>query len=103
MGSTGRSGARRSRPPGCRRPEREAAGCGERRAILIRTRGKVTRRALLASALGVAGLVAGCTNGNKSDGQIEASPEAGNAAQAIAKSYAENMTKQYAGKMKRRP
>jgi hypothetical protein len=70
---------------------------------LIRTRGKVVRRALLASAVGVAGLFAGCTDSTKSDGQIEASPEASNAAQAIAKSYAENMTKKYADKMKRRP
>jgi hypothetical protein len=71
--------------------------------ILIRTRGKVVTRALLASAVGVAGLCAGCTNGNKSDGQITASPEASNAAQAIAKSYAENMTKKYADRLKKRP
>jgi hypothetical protein len=71
---------------------------------LIRTCWKVVRIALLASALGVAGLlVAGCTDGNKSDGQIQASPEASNAAQAIAKSYGENMTKKYANQMKKKP
>ena len=53
--------------------------------------------ALLASAVGVAGLLAGCDS-NKSDGQITASPEASNAAQAIAKSYSENMIKKYAQK-----
>jgi hypothetical protein len=53
--------------------------------------------------VGVAGLFAGCTDSNKSEGQINASPEASNAAQAIAKSYAENMTKKYAiNKMKKR-
>jgi hypothetical protein len=72
--------------------------------ILIRTRWKVVSRALLASAVGVAGLSAGCTD-NKSDGQIQASPEAGNAAQAIAKSYGEQMKMKYADKTKtkRRP
>ena len=70
---------------------------------MIRTRWKVVRRALLASAVGVAGLLAGCTDSNKSDGQIKASPEASNAAQAIAKSYSENMTKKYADKMRKRP
>jgi hypothetical protein len=70
---------------------------------LIRTRRKVARRAFLASAAGVVGLLAGCIGGNKSDGQIQASPEAGNAAEAIAKSYSENMMKKYANKMKKRP
>ena len=70
---------------------------------MIRTRWKVVRRALLASAVGVGGLSAGCTDSLKSDGQIQASPEASNAAQAIAKSYSENMTKKYAAQMKRRP
>jgi hypothetical protein len=70
---------------------------------LIRIRWTLVRRVLLASAVPVAGLLAGCTDGNKSDGQITAAPEASNAAQAIAKSYAENMTKKYADKMKRRP
>jgi hypothetical protein len=71
---------------------------------LIRTCWKVVRSALLASAVGVAGLsVAGCTDGNKSDGQIQASPEASNAAQAIAKSYGESMTKKYANQMKKKP
>jgi hypothetical protein len=69
---------------------------------LIRTRGNVVRRALLASVVAVAGLLAGCTD-NKSDGQITASPEARNAAQAIAKSYGENMAKKYAKQMKKRP
>jgi hypothetical protein len=71
--------------------------------ILIRTRWKVVSRALLASAVGVAGLSAGCTDSNKSNGQITASPEARNAAQAIAKSYGENMAKKYADQMKKRP
>ena len=75
----------------------------ERRAILIRTGSKVVRRALLASAVGFAWISPGCTDSNKSDGQIQASPEASNAAQAIAKSYAENMTKKYADKMKKQP
>jgi hypothetical protein len=68
---------------------------------LIRTRWKVVSRALLASAVGVAGLSAGCTDSNKSDGQIQSSPEASNAAQAIAKSYSDNMIKKYANKMKK--
>jgi hypothetical protein len=70
---------------------------------LIRTRWKVVRSALLASAVGVAGLLSGCTDSNKSDGQIAASPEASNAAQAIAKSYGESMTKKYANQMKKKP
>ena len=70
---------------------------------MIRTRGNVVRRALLASVVAVAGLLAGCTDSNKSDGQITASPEARNAAQAIAKSYGENMAKKYANQMKKRP
>ena len=70
---------------------------------MIRTRWKVVSRALLASAVGVAGLSAGCTDSNKSNGQITASPEARNAAQAIAKSYGENMAKKYADQMKKRP
>ena len=59
----------------------------------------VVIRALLASlvGLGVAGFFAGCGDSNKSDGQIKASPEASNAAQAIAKSYSEKMIKKYAG------
>jgi hypothetical protein len=70
--------------------------------ILIRTRWKVVSWALLASAVGVAGLLAGCTDSNKNDGQITASPEASNAAQAIAKSYSENMSKKYANQIKKR-
>jgi hypothetical protein len=71
---------------------------------LIRTCWKVVRSALLASAVGVAGLfIPGCNDSNKSDGQIAASPEASNAAQAIAKSYGENMTKKYANQMKKKP
>jgi hypothetical protein len=69
--------------------------------ILIRTVWKVVSRAFLASAVGVAGLLAGCTDSNKSDGQITASPEANNAAQAVAKSYVENMTKKYPKQMKK--
>jgi hypothetical protein len=65
---------------------------------LIRTRWKVGRRAFLASAVGFAGLLAGCGDGNKSDGQIKTSPEASNAAEAIAKSYSDNMIKKYAKK-----
>ena len=67
---------------------------------MIRTRWKVGSRAFLASAVGFAGLLAGCGDSNKSDGQIKASPEASNAAQAIAKSYSENMAKKYAKKKK---
>ena len=73
---------------------------GERRAILIQTRWKFGRRAFLASGVGFAGLLAGCGDGNKSDGQIKTAPEAGNAADAIAKSYSENMIKKYAKKKK---
>jgi hypothetical protein len=69
---------------------------------LIRTRGKVVRRALLASVVAVAGLSGGCSDGNKSDGQITASPEASNAAQAIAKSYGEHMIEKYGNKAKKR-
>jgi hypothetical protein len=60
-------------------------------------------RALLSSVLGVgaAGLSAGCDNSYKSDGQIQASPEASNAAQAVAKNYSEQMVKKYAGQLKR--
>jgi len=59
-------------------------------------------RALLASVvgLGTAGFSAGCGGGDKSDGQIQSSPEAGNAAQAIAKNYSEQMVKKYAGQKK---
>jgi hypothetical protein len=67
-----------------------------------RTDRKVDRRAFLASAVGIAGLLAGCDS-NKSDGQIQASPEASNAAEAIGKSYSENMTKKYASKTKKKP
>jgi hypothetical protein len=69
--------------------------------ILIRTRWKVVSRALLVSAVGGTGLFAGCSDGNKSDGQIIASPEAGNAAQAIAKSYGESMKKRYPNQFKK--
>ena len=56
-------------------------------------------QALLASlvGLGAAGFSAGCGDSNKSDGQIETSPEASNAAQAVAKNYSEQMLKKYAG------
>jgi hypothetical protein len=70
---------------------------------LSRTCWKAVRSALLASAVGLAGLSAGCTDSNKSDGQIKTSPEASNAAQAIAKSYGESMTKKYANQMKKKP
>ena len=70
---------------------------------MIRTRWKVVSWALLASAVGGTALLAGCTDSNKSDGQIIASPEAGNAAQAIAKSYGESMKKKYADQIKKRP
>ena len=70
---------------------------------MIRTRWKVVSRALLALSVGGTGLLAGCTDSNKSDGQIIASPEAGNAAQAIAKSYGESMKKKYADQIKKRP
>jgi hypothetical protein len=66
--------------------------------VLIRTRGIVTRRALLASALGVAWLSAGCGDSGKSDGQIPASPEAANAAQEASKSISEQMAKKYKAK-----
>ena len=69
---------------------------------MIRTRWKVVSTALLASAVGGAGLLTGCSDSYKSDGQIQASPEASNAAQAIAKSYGEQMKMKYADKMKRR-
>jgi hypothetical protein len=59
-------------------------------------------RALLAAVVGAVGLPAGggCNDSLKSDGQIQASPEAANAAQAVAKSYGEQMTKKYASQMK---
>ncbi len=69
---------------------------------MIRTGWKGDRRAFLASAVGLAGLLAGCTDSNKSDGQIQASPEASNAAAAIAKNYGEQMKTKYADKMKKR-
>jgi hypothetical protein len=50
--------------------------------------------------VGFAWLLAGCTDSNKSDGQIQAAPEASNAAQAVAKSYSQNMIKQHAGDSK---
>jgi outer membrane murein-binding lipoprotein Lpp len=71
--------------------------------ILIPTRWKVVSRALLASAVGGTGLLTGCSDSNKSDGQITASPEARNAAQAIAKSYGESMKKKYAAQIKKKP
>jgi hypothetical protein len=72
--------------------------------VLIRTRRMIVIRALVASVVGVGagGLSAGCGNDLKSDGQIQASPEASNAAAAVAKSYGEQMTKKYAGQMKNR-
>jgi hypothetical protein len=70
--------------------------------ILIRKRSKVDRRAFLVSALGAAGLLAGCTDSDKSDGQIQASLEASNAAAAIAKNYGDQMKSKYADKMKRK-
>jgi hypothetical protein len=70
---------------------------------LIRTRWKVVRTVFLASAVGFAGLLGGCTDSNKSDGQIQASPEAAAAVQAVAKSYGENMIKQHANQAKKRP
>jgi hypothetical protein len=76
----------------------------ERRAILIGTQSKlVNRRALLASAVAFSGLLAGCTDSNKSDGQIKTAPEATNASDAIAKSYSENMLKKYGDKAKKKP
>ena len=57
---------------------------------------------LMASVVAIAGVSGGCSDGNKSDGQITASPEAGNAAQAIAKSYGEQMLKKYGNKAKKR-
>ena len=69
----------------------------------MRTRWKVVMRALLASAVGVAGLSAGCTDSNKNDGQIKSAPEATNASDAIAKSYSDNMLKKYGDKAKKRP
>ena len=59
-------------------------------------------RALVASVVGVGagGLSAGCGNDLKSDGQIQASPEASNAAAAATKNYGENMAKKYANQMK---
>jgi hypothetical protein len=69
---------------------------------LFRTRWKLVNRALLASAVGVAGLAGGCTD-NKGDGQIKSSPEARNTSQAIVKSYSESMAKKYANQMKKRP
>jgi hypothetical protein len=62
--------------------------------FLIRTRGVVTRRALLASALGAAWLSVGCDD-SKSDGQIPAAPEAANAAQEASKSISGQMAKKY--------
>ena len=58
---------------------------------------------LMASVVAIAGVSGGCSDGNKSDGQITASPEASNAAQAIAKSYGENMKKKYANQIKKQP
>ena len=70
---------------------------------MIQTRWKVVTRALLAWAVGGAGLLAGCTNSNKSDGQIQSAPEAQNAAQAVAKNYSEQMVKKYTKQMRKRP
>ena len=58
---------------------------------------------LMASVVAIAGVSGGCSDGNKSDGQITASPEASNAAQAIAKSYGESMKKKYANQIKKGP
>ena len=72
--------------------------------VLIRTRRMIVIRALVASVVGVGtgGLSAGCDNSLKSDGQIQASPEASNAAAAIGKSYGEQMEKKYANQLKNR-
>lgn len=64
---------------------------------LIRIRGTVARRALLAMALGVAWLSGGCGDSGKSD-QVQSAPEAVNAAQEASKSISENMAKKYANK-----
>lgn len=73
--------------------------------VLIRTRWKIVSRAVLASVVAGISLPAGtgCEGGSKSDGQIQAAPEAAQAAQDASKSIQENMAKKYAGKMKKRP
>jgi len=63
--------------------------------VLIRAHEVVTRRTLLFSALGVAWLSAGCGGGDKGDGQIQAAPEAANAAQEASNSIREQMSKKY--------
>jgi hypothetical protein len=62
----------------------------------------IVSRMLLVAVVGAVGLPAGggCSDSAKSDGQIQAAPEAANAAEAIAKSYSEQMTKKYASQMK---
>jgi hypothetical protein len=54
--------------------------------------------------VGVASLPAGagCGDSGKSDGQIQAAPEANNAAQEAAKRISEQMNKKYANQMKKR-
>ncbi len=72
---------------------------------MIRTCWMIVTRVLLASVVGTAGLSVGggCDGGSKSNGQIQAAPEAANVAQAASKSISEQMSKKYAGKMKKKP
>jgi hypothetical protein len=72
----------------------------ERRTILIRTRWTIVTRVLLASVVGTGGLsvVGGCGDSAKSDGKIQAAPEAAEAAQAASKSISDQMAKKYSGK-----
>jgi hypothetical protein len=65
-------------------------------------RAKVASRALLALAVGCAGLSGGCAD-NKSDGQIQSAPEAANTAQAIQKSYTDSMRQKYNVKTQQKP
>jgi hypothetical protein len=71
--------------------------------FLIRTPGTVLRRSLLATALAVPLLPAGCGDGGKSATQIQAAPEAVEAAQAASKNISENMAKKYANQGTRKP
>jgi hypothetical protein len=71
--------------------------------FLIRTRGTVVGRVLLATALAVPWLSAGCGGGGNSATQVQAAPEAANAAQEAQKSISENMSKKYANQGARKP
>jgi hypothetical protein len=69
----------------------------------IRARGTVVGRVLVATALAVPWLSAGCGDGGNSATQVQAAPEAANAAQEAQKNISENMAKKYSNRGTSKP